>query len=87
MIWWRDGMVRIQHKPTGLTVECDQSRSIYRNKLAALAALKGKLWSITRGGHFAVRERPVRSYTDADMDRLDIADMPRWRRWGAWHGS
>lgn len=75
--YWRDGTVRITHEPTGVTATCDESRSVHRNKQHAMAMLRGKLWSLQQGGYPAVREQLVRSYTDADFDRLDIVDMPR----------
>ena len=38
--------VRITHLPTGLTVECNSERSIFRMKQSCLSRLKGMLWAL-----------------------------------------
>lgn len=85
MSWGRDARVKIQHKLTGIQVESDaHPRSIHRNKWAAMAMLRGKVWSAMRGGFFAVKDQRVRSYTDEDFDRTDITEMPRHRWYQPW---
>ncbi len=73
--------VRIRHIPSGITVMAREGRSMMRMRASCVAMLKGKLWSLQHGGYMAVKDRIVRSYTDADFDRRDIVDMPQ-RRWG-----
>lgn len=41
--------------------------------------IRGKWWSITRGGYMAVKDCPVRTYSDSDFDRRDIVEMRRDR--------
>lgn len=36
--------VRLRHKPTGITVECQQERSQQKNRLIALQLLASKMW-------------------------------------------
>lgn len=36
--------VRLKHKPTGITVECQQERSQQKNRLIALQLLASKMW-------------------------------------------
>jgi peptide chain release factor 1 len=36
--------VRLRHKPSGITVECQQERSQQKNRLIALQLLAGKMW-------------------------------------------
>lgn len=39
--------IRIHHKPSGLTVECEDQRSQHRNKAICLADLKEQLTNYT----------------------------------------
>ncbi|MBN2328750.1 MAG: peptide chain release factor-like protein [Candidatus Omnitrophica bacterium] len=50
----RETAVRLRHRPSGLTVICQQERRQYRNKQIALSRLRIRLKNLTRRRRFRV---------------------------------
>jgi peptide chain release factor 2 len=52
-----DSAVRLTHIPTGIVVQCQNERSQYKNKSAALKVLKARLYQVKRDEEDAERQK------------------------------
>ncbi len=75
MGWWQEAYVRVTHIPTGVSVYAEFGRSLWRMRERCFQMLKGKLWSLENAEPSDALI--VRSYTEADFNRLDIVEMPK----------
>jgi peptide chain release factor 1 len=68
-----DSAVQLTHKPTKIMVRCQNERSQYHNKIAALAVLRARLWDRQRAseqsGRAADRRQQVGSGMRGDKRR------------------
>jgi len=84
-------VVLLTHKPTGVQVRCESSRSQHHNRMAALALLRARLWAAAQGRlddeRAEDRRRQVGSGMRGDKRRTirvqddTVVDHRTGRRW------
>ena len=62
-----DSTVLLTHRPTGLQVRCETSRSQQHNRVAALALMRAKLWALERDRLHAARAQERRAQLGSGM--------------------
>jgi peptide chain release factor 1 len=86
-----ESTVLLTHRPTGLQVRCESSRSQQHNRVAALALLRARLWAREQGRLHEARATDRREQVGSGM-RGDkrrtirsqegmVVDHPTGRRW------
>jgi peptide chain release factor 1 len=81
----------LTHRPTGMQVRCESSRSAHHNRLTALALLRARLWAVAQGrlddARSEERQRQVGSGMLGDKRRTirvqddQVVDHVTGRRW------
>jgi peptide chain release factor 1 len=81
----------LTHRPTGLQIRCETSRSQQHNRVAALGLLRARLWALEAarlaGARAAERREQVGSGMRGDKRRTvraqdgTVVDHPTGRRW------
>ncbi len=62
-----ESTVLLTHRPTGLQVRCETSRSQQHNRVAALALMRAKLWALERDRLHAARAQERRAQLGSGM--------------------
>ena len=59
--------VQVWHKPSGVTVRCEDGRSQHGNRASALALLRARIWEAKQSGMDAARAGERRSQVGSGM--------------------